>query len=123
MCAIFRMRENESQPLARPTTRQKAGYDSGWKEYVGETARTFGVHFQFSEHTDRRHPTSSAIQEHTKATGHKFSLDSARILTRRKNLVTRKFRDALQMYQRYLALNREQGYNVVPVLLSLLSPD
>jgi len=46
------------------------------KEYVGETARTFGVHFQFHEHTAERPPTSSAIQEHTKATGHKFSLDT-----------------------------------------------
>ena len=79
---------------ARPTTSQKASYAPGWKEYVGETARTFGVHYQFCNHTDGRHPTSSAIQEHTKATVHKFSLDSARILTRRKNVVTRKIRDA-----------------------------
>ena len=42
---------------------QCKSYAPGWKEYVGETARTFGVHFQFREHTDGRHPTSSAIQE------------------------------------------------------------
>ena len=46
---------------------------------------------------------------------------SARILMRQKNLVTRKIRDALQIYQRHSALNRDQGYNVAPVLLSLLS--
>ena len=76
MSAIFRMRGNDSQPglqlvkkLATPLV--------GKNNYVGETARTFGVHFQFYEHTDGRHPTSSAIQEHTKDTGHKFSLDSA----------------------------------------------
>ena len=59
-----------------PTSSQKASYAPGWKEYVGETARTFGVHFQFCEHTDGRYTISSAIQEHNKATGHKFSLDS-----------------------------------------------
>ena len=66
MHAIFRMHGNESQPDIEPA--KKAGYTPGWKEYVGETARTFGVHFQFRDQKDGRHPTSSAIQEHTKAT-------------------------------------------------------
>ena len=104
---------------ARPRTSRKAGYAPGWKN-MRERQPGLLVSTSGSEST---YPTSSAIQEHTKATGHKFSLDSARILTRRKNLVTKKIRDALQIYQRHSALNRDQGYNVAPVLLSLLSSD
>ena len=94
MPVIFRMCGNESQPglqLVKKLATPLVGKNM-WERQPG-----LGVHFQFCEHTDGRHPTSSAIQEHTKATGPKISLDRARILTRRKNLVTKKIRDVLQI--------------------------
>ena len=117
MHAIFRMCGNESQPGLEPV--EKLAMPLVGKN-MQERQPGLLVSTSGSEST---YPTSSAIQEHTKATGHKFSLDSARILMRRKNLVTKKIRDALQIYQRHSALNRDQRYNVAPVLLSLLSRD
>ena len=117
MHAIFRMCGNESQPGLQPVEKLAMPLvgKNMWERQTGLLVSTSG--------SKSTYPTSSAIREHTKATGHKFSLDSARILTRRKNLVTKKIRDALQIYQRHLALNRDQGYNVAPVLLSHLSRD
>ena len=55
---------------------------------MGGTARTF-------EPKDGQQPTSAAIQEHTDASGHNFSLDNARILAREENLSQGKIKEAL----------------------------
>ena len=124
MHAIFRMRGNENQLGLQPVEKLAMPLvgKNMWDRPPGHLVSTSssmstqmeGTLFppaQPSKNTPRLLATSS------------HWIASARILTRRKNLVTRKIRDALQIYQRHLALNRDQGYNVAPVLLSLLSRD
>ena len=90
------------------------------QEYVEETARMLGT--RFWEHTDANHP-NSAIEEHTSATSHQYTLDDTKILVREDKWFPRKIREALHIHKRYPALNRDRGHEIPPILLQLLSHD
>ena len=88
--------------------------------YVGETARSLGT--RFKEHTDGKHP-SSAVWEHIDSTGHQYTLEKARILTREDNPYARKIREALLIAKHRPDLNRDRGLEIPPTLLRLVSHD
>ena len=84
--------------------------------YVGETARALGKRFQEHTSTDRE----SAVLEHLRSTGHSLSFEDVRVLASEARFQERKVREALEIHKRRPSLNRDQGYEVAPVLLSLL---
>ena len=84
--------------------------------YVGETARALGVRFKEHSSTDKE----SAVLEHTKITGHSLSFEDVRVLASEPRYHQRKVKEALEIYKRRPSLNRDQGYEVAPVLLNLL---
>ena len=86
--------------------------------YVGETARKMGT--RFTEHT--RSDKESALLEHITNTGHSVSLEDVRILAREPRFGARKIKEALEIYKHKPSLNRDQGLELHPVLLQLLTP-
>ena len=84
--------------------------------YVGETARSLGKRFEEHAATDRE----SAVLEHVKKSGHSVSFEDVRVLASEPRFHQRKVREALEIFKRRPSLNRDQGYEVAPVLLNLL---
>ena len=85
--------------------------------YIGETERSLGT--RYKEHT-RTHP-GSAVREHMANTGHSFSFDDLTILGREPGFNARKIKEALAIYKHRPTLNRDQGVEVPPIMLSLLN--
>ena len=90
------------------------------KLYIGETARSLGA--RFKEHTDGKHP-SSAVTEHMSATGHWFTMDSTKVVSKEEQTFKRKIKEAMTIHQQKPELNRDRGLEIPAVLLSLLSHD
>ena len=84
--------------------------------YVGETACTLGKRFEEHSSTDKE----SAVLEHLKKTGHSCSFDDVRVLATEPNYITRKIKEAIEIYKASPSLNRDQGYELPPILLQLL---
>ena len=84
--------------------------------YVGETARSLGKRFEEHAATDKE----SAVLEHLKASGHSVSFEDVRVLVSEPHYHQRKVREALEIFKRRPSLNRDQGYEVAPVLLNIL---
>ena len=85
--------------------------------YIGETARALGKRFEEHTSTDKK----SAVLEHLKNTGHSFSFDDMRVLANEPKYNARKIKEAIEIYKGKPTLNRDQGYELPPVLLQLLS--
>ena len=85
--------------------------------YIGETERSLGT--RYKEHT-RTHP-GSAVREHMANTGHSFSFDDLTILGREPGFNARKIKEALAIFKHRPTLNRDQGVEVPPIMLSLLN--
>ncbi len=81
------------------------------EKYVGETARTLGT--RLKEHTTTKGQATSAIAEHMKDSGHRIKMD--------KDNYRRKIKEAIQIYKRQPALNRDQGMEIPAITLKLLS--
>ena len=93
--------------------------DTCKKEYVGESGRTIGI--RYGEHTDGKH--SSAIYAHVSTTGHTCcSLENVKVISREDKYWARKYRESIQIHKRKPKLNRDQGLEIPPILLSLI-PD
>ena len=93
--------------------------DTCKKEYVGESGRTIGI--RYGEHTDGKH--SSAIYDHVSTTGHTCcSLENVKVISREDKYWARKYRESIQIHKRKPKLNRDQGLEIPPILLSLI-PD
>ena len=75
---------------------------------------------RFQEHTGS--DKESAILEHITNTGHSVSLEDVRILAQEPRFRARKIKEALEIYKRRPSLNRDQGLEIQPVLLQLLTP-
>ena len=75
---------------------------------------------RFTEHT--RIDKESALLEHITNTGHSVSLEDVRILAREPRFGARKIKEALEIYKHKPSLNRDQGLELHPVLLQLLTP-
>ena len=85
--------------------------------YVGETVRALGT--RFAEHV--KSDKQSAVLEHLKATGHSFSFDDVSILAREPNYHARKIKEALKIHLNKPTLNKDQGLEIAPVMLQLLT--
>ena len=86
--------------------------------YVGETQRKLGKRFHEHIKTDKE----SAVLEHHKKTGHSVSFEDVSILATENRYNNRKIKEALEIYKRKPTLNRDQGWEIDPVLLQLLTP-
>ena len=75
---------------------------------------------RFHEHT--RSDKESALLEHITTTGHSLSLEDISILAREPRFGARKIKEALEIFKRRPSLNRDQGVEIPPVLLQLLTP-
>ena len=84
--------------------------------YVGETARALGKRFEEHSSSDKE----SAVLEHLKKTGHSCSFDDVRVLATEPNYNARKIKEAIEIYKASPTLNRDQGYELPPILLQLL---
>ena len=94
MHAIFRMHGNESQPDIEPAKKLATPLvgKNMWERQPGLLVSTSS---SVSKKMEGTAPAQLSKNTPRPLYGRKFSLDSARILTRRKNLVTKKIRDAL----------------------------
>ena len=86
--------------------------------YVGQTARKMGI--RLNEHSKSN--KESALLEHLQAMGHSISLDDVSILANEQQYTARKVKEALKIYKHQPTLNRDQGWEIQPVLLQLLTP-
>ena len=84
--------------------------------YVGETARALGKRYRKHSESDDK----SAVLEHLKSSGHSLSFDDMRVLASETNYNARKIREAVEIFKAKPTLNRDQGFDVAPVLLQLL---
>ena len=84
--------------------------------YVGETARALGK--RFTEHTSS--DKQSAVLEHLRTSGHSLSFDDVSVLANEPNYHSRKVREAVEIFKNKPQLNRDQGFEIAPVLLQLL---
>ena len=84
--------------------------------YIGETACFLGT--RYTDHSGR--DKNLAVLEHTTNVGHHVSLDNIHILAQDSRQQSRKIREALEIYKARPSLNRDQGYEIDPVLLQLL---
>ena len=85
--------------------------------YVGETDRKMGKKFQEHSKSDKE----SALLEQIKQTSHSISLEDVTILANEPHFHARKIREALKIHKLKPTLNRDQGLEVDPILLELLS--
>ena len=85
--------------------------------YIGETARKMEKRFQEHSKSDKE----SALLEHIKQTGHSISLEDVTILANEPRFHARKIREALKIHKFKPTLNRDQGLEIDPILLELLS--
>ena len=86
--------------------------------YVGETARKMGKRFEEHAKSDKE----SAVLDHITTTGHNISLEDVSILAQEPRFGARKIKEALEIYKRRPSLNKDQGLEIPPVLLQLLTP-
>ena len=84
--------------------------------YVGETARALGKRFTEHSSSDKQ----SAVLEHLQTSGHSLSFDYVSVLANESSYYPRKVREAIEIYKNKPPLNRDQGYEIAPVLLQLL---
>ena len=85
-------------------------------KYIGETKRTLAE--RFKEHKNKDKPT--AVGEHCQDTGHSFSQENAKILTREPNWTARKVKEAIYIKSKGPPINRDQGYQLAPIYNQLL---
>ena len=86
--------------------------------YIGETSRKMGKRFEEHSKSDKE----SALLEHTSRSGHSISMEDVSILAQEPRFGARKIKEALEIYKRKPSLNRDQGLELHPVLLQLLTP-
>ncbi len=85
-------------------------------KYIGDTKRT--LQERFKEHRNLDKPT--AVGEHSQDTGHSFTLENSKILTREPNWTARKVKEAVLIKQKSPSINRDQGYHLAAVYHQLL---
>ena len=90
------------------------------QHYIGETARTLGT--RIKGHLSCHQPLS-AISEHKLNTGHQCSMKDVKILDDEENWHRRKIKEAINIYREKPTLNRDNGQELPPVLLQLVSHD
>ena len=84
--------------------------------YIGETKRTFAT--RFKEHKDLNRPT--AVGEHTLATGHTVSMETAKIIGKDPHFYSRKIKEAVKIRTQRPLLNRDGGVQLPPLYDDLL---
>ena len=110
--------KDKADPMKKCGTVYHITCDNCPGDYVGESARSLTK--RLKEHTDGKH--NSAVSEHTLATGHAITPSNTKILTQASGFNSRKIHEALEIYKRRPSLNRDQGTDIAPVLLQLLTP-
>ena len=73
------------------------------------------INQRIHEHaTDIKHgrPRSSALIEHAEKTNHHTCFEEARVIARIDHFHHRKFREALEIENRLINLNRDDGWNI-----------
>ena len=80
---------------------------------IGETPRGLGKRFIEHSSSDKQ----SAVLEHLQASGHSLSFDDVSVLANESSYFPRKVREAVEIYKNKSPLNRDQGYEIAPVLL------
>ena len=88
------------------------------KFYIGETGRTLGK--RLDEH---KKLTSSAICEHLSDTGHTIDWENTKILYKEDHPIKRKIKESIAIKKHKPSLNRDQGWDLPPILCNLLSHD
>ena len=74
---------------------------------------------RFAEHV--KSDKQSAVLENLKTTGHSFSFDDVSILAREPNYHARKIKEALKIHLHKPTLNKDQGLEIAPVMLQLMT--
>ena len=74
--------------------------------------KSFLVFFYEDTATDRE----SAVLEHVKKSGHSVSFEDVRVLASEPHYHQCKVREAVKIFKRRPSLNRDQGYEVAPIL-------
>ena len=86
------------------------------KEYIGESARTFET--RWKEHKKRE---TSAIFQHCKDSGHHMDIENVTILETEPHQIKRKVKESIQIRRKKPQLNINEGYDIPPVFLPILT--
>ena len=83
--------------------------------YIGETGRS--VHTQIKEHVaDIRHDRvgKSALAEHSFSSKHHICLEDTLVLSKEDNYFKRKLKEAIEIFNHPINLNRDDGWILNP---------
>ena len=89
------------------------------EDYIGETARPFGV--RLKEYDDIRRASKTTVGDHLRDTGHTLDFSSSLIIARENDTFKRRIREAIEIYCQTLTTNRDNGYEVPPIYGDVLS--
>ena len=67
--------------------------------------------------------TSSAVNEHSRTTGHIMDWENIKVIGREYNWAKRKIKEAIAIRKWKPMLNRDQGWELPPIFCNLLSHD
>ena len=81
--------------------------------YIGGTDRTLAT--RMKDHLNLRNPLT-AVGEHCAHEHHKLTKDSVKVLSREDVWLKRKVREAIEIKIGQPAMNRNQGYELLPHL-------
>ena len=80
------------------------------EDYLGETARPFGV--RLKEHDNIRRASTTAVGDHLRDTGHTLDFYSSLIIARENDTSKRRIREAIKIPCQTPTVNRDNGHEL-----------
>ena len=84
------------------------------EDYIGETARPFGV--RLKEHDNIKRASTTAVGDHLRDTGHTLDFSSSLIIAREDDTLKGRIREAIEIHCQIPTINRDNGCEV-PVII------
>jgi hypothetical protein len=91
--------------------------------YVGETARPLEKRLKEHHRTRGEPNVITGMGQHSKTTGHSFSDPDVTIIAREDHWLRRKISESIHIRTRKPTLNKDQGYELPPIYMTVLTHD
>jgi len=89
------------------------------EDYIGETARPFGV--RLKQHDNIRRASTTAVGDHLMDRGHTLDFSSSLIIARENGTFKRRIREAIEIHCQTPTMNRDSGYEHPSIYGDVLS--
>ena len=80
------------------------------EDYIGETARPFGV--RLKEHDNIKRASTTAVGDHLRDTGHTLDFSSSLNIASKNDAFKRRIREAIEIHCQTPTVNRDSGYEL-----------